>query len=578
MKLGFNIVVFLIVSFLMSCRSVNQKIIQKSAINTVCNPMNLNYRFMPVSPSRREAADPTVVLFKDVYYLFASKSGGYWFSEDLITWTFVETNEIPTEEYAPTAIVLNDEVYFLASNNFKNTVYKSANPKSGKWEVVKEGLEVPMTDPALFLDEDNKLFLYWGCSNVAPIYGVEIDKETFEFIGEIKELIFPNPQNFGWEIRGDYNTKIDVSPWIEGAWMNKHNGKYYLQYSAPGTLEKSYCDGVYEADNPLGPFTVAKHNSFANKPEGFACGAGHGSTFEDTFGNFWHVGTVTISVKDKFERRIALYPAFFDDDGVLSTYTKLGDFPFEIPSKKTEKPEALFPQWMLLSFQKSVAVSSELKGYSKKLAVDEEIRTYWSAATGNKGEWFQLDLENEVEINAIQINFGEHETTILKRDSTIYYQYLVEYSADKKTWKTLIDKTKNTLDAPHEYVQLKEPITARYIKITNYRVPDGTFALRDFRVFGNAKQAKPTTDILLTAVRNEKDRRQVHLKWNTDKNAIGYNLRYGTDPEKLYHNYQVLKTDSLTIRSLSAFQKYYFTIDSFNESGIKNGIKIVEVE
>ena len=31
----------------------------------------------------REAADPVVVSFKDKYYLFASKSSGYWYSEDL---------------------------------------------------------------------------------------------------------------------------------------------------------------------------------------------------------------------------------------------------------------------------------------------------------------------------------------------------------------------------------------------------------------------------------------------------------------------------------------------------------------
>lgn len=44
---------------------------------TFCNPLNLNYRYQPEKPSRREAADPTVVLFKDKYYLFVSKTGGY---------------------------------------------------------------------------------------------------------------------------------------------------------------------------------------------------------------------------------------------------------------------------------------------------------------------------------------------------------------------------------------------------------------------------------------------------------------------------------------------------------------------
>ena len=551
--------------------------IEKKQLSTVCNPMDLSYRFMPNGVSRREAADPTVILFKDTYYLFASKSGGYWFSDDLTKWTFIETNEIPTEEYAPTAIVLNNEVYFLASNGKKNTVYKSADPKSGKWQLVKDGLKVPMTDPAFFLDDDNKLFLYWGCSNKNPIYGVEIDKTTFEFIGETQELIFPNPENLGWEIRGDYNTKTEVSPWLEGAWMNKHNGKYYLQYSAPGTREKSYCDGVYESENPLGPYTLAKHNSFAYKPEGFACGAGHGSTFEDKYGNFWHVGTIAISVKDKFERRIGFYPSFFDKDGVLYSNTRLGDFPIIIPKKKIESIDDIFPNWMLLSYNKSIEVSSELEGYSKKLATDEEIRTYWSAETGNKGEWLQIDLEKEVEINAIQVNFAEQDTELFNRQPNIYQQFLVEYSLDNKTWKTLVDKTKNKADVPHNYLQLKTSTKARYLKITNYYTPSGKFALSDFRVFGNGQGNLPQFERTLTGIRNNEDRRQVSLSWNTDKNALGYNIRYGTHPEKLYHNYQVLKNNSLTIRSLNKLQKYYFTIDTFNENGIKKGSKIIEI-
>lgn len=572
------VLVALIFFSLVQCKKTEPKKNETVNISTVCNPMNLSYRFMPSGVSRREAADPTIVLFKDTYYLFASKSGGYWFSEDLKDWEFVETNEIPTEEYAPTAIVLNDEIYFLASNNIKNTVYKSADPKSGKWQVAKDALEVPMTDPAFFLDDNNKLYLYWGCSNKNPIYGVEIDKKTFDFIGETKELIYPNPDNFGWEIRGDYNTRVNEAPWLEGAWMNKYKGKYYLQYSAPGTLEKSYCDGVYESENPLGPFKAAQHNSFAYKPEGFACGAGHGSTFEDKYGNFWHVGTITISVKDKFERRIGFYPAFFDEDGVLYSNTRLGDFPLEIPNKKIQSLDEISPNWMLLSYNKPVEVSSQINEYTKNNAIDEEIRTYWSAKTGGKGEWFLLNLENEVHVNAIQINFAEHNTTIYNRQPNIYQQYLVEYSIDKLTWHTLIDKTKNELDRPHDFVQLKTPVNAKYIRITNYHTPSGNFALSGFRVFGKGIGSIPKNEPSLIAKRNEQDRRQVFLKWDNREDVLGYNIRYGTHPEKLYHNYQVIKSDSLTIRSLNNHQKYYFSIDSFNENGLKKGLAIMEVQ
>ena len=73
---------------------------------TFCNPLNLNYRFMGDAIDAREAADPVVILFKDDYYLFASRSGGYWTSTDLHDWTFIIPTGIDIETYAPAAIVI----------------------------------------------------------------------------------------------------------------------------------------------------------------------------------------------------------------------------------------------------------------------------------------------------------------------------------------------------------------------------------------------------------------------------------------------------------------------------------------
>ena len=50
------------------------------AQTTICNPVDLSYRVCLNAPSRREAADPTMVVFKGDYYLFAAKSGGYLLS------------------------------------------------------------------------------------------------------------------------------------------------------------------------------------------------------------------------------------------------------------------------------------------------------------------------------------------------------------------------------------------------------------------------------------------------------------------------------------------------------------------
>ena len=85
-------------------------------------------------------------------------------------------------------------------------------------------------------------------------------------------------------------------PYIEGAWMDKFNGKYYLQYACPGTQYNIYTDGVYVSDSPLGSFALAQNNPYSYKPGGFIPGAGHGSTMKDTDGCLWHTATMRISV------------------------------------------------------------------------------------------------------------------------------------------------------------------------------------------------------------------------------------------------------------------------------------------
>ena len=563
----------LVIAFIVASMEVYS---QNTHQTTICNPMNLSYRFMLDTPSRREAADPTMVVYKGEYYLFASKSGGYFHSTDLINWDLITTKDLPLEDYAPAAVVMKDTLYFMASAGAPVKIYKTANPKSGKWQVANAAFPIGMIDPDLFVDDDGRLYFYYGCSNINPLYAVELDAKTLNPIGKSVALFNSKKDIHGWERRGDYHT-VEGNPWMEGSWMTKRNDKYYLQYSAPGTEFKSFNDGLYISDKPLGPFTLAKHNPISYKPEGFIASAGHSSTFQDKYGNYWHVSTMTISVKHMFERRLGLFPTFFDKDGEMYVYTGFGDFPFKLPTKKITSPDELFPKWMLLSYNKPVEVSSELVGHPKSYATDEEIRTYWSAQTGNKGEWITMDLQKSCTVNAVQINYAENNMKLFGRSPDIYYQYLLEYSSDNKTWKTLADKTKNTTDAPHDYIELKTPVKARYIRLTNYRMPDGTFALAGLRVFGNGGGKAPTPIENLNMTRQENDRAVVKLNWTPSPGAIGYNIRYGTAKDKLYHTYQVLGENTVTIRSLNSLQKYYFTVDAFNESGVTKGKKIIEL-
>lgn len=549
-----------------------------NSIKTFCNPINLSYRFCLDEPSRREVADPTMVVFHDKYLLFASKSGGYWYSDDLITWNFLACKTLPVEDYAPTAVAIDDTLYFMSSSHQKNTVYKTTDPLTDNWKIAVDSIETAVWDPALFLDDDKRLYLYWGCSNENPLYGVEIDyKNNFRFIGEKKEILSANTAEHGWEVPGDYNQLKENHPWIEGSWMNKHEGKYYFQYSGPGTEFKSYSDGVFVSDSPLGSFIVAEHNPFSYKPEGYANGAGHGSTFQDKNGNYWHIATSTISVKQIFERRLVLYPTFFDNEGVMHASTRFGDYPYFLPDKKIENGEAIFTGWMLLSYNANVEVSSSIDSLKPSNMTDENIRTYWAAKSGDSSEFACVDLGEIETVRAIQINFAEHNTKILGRQVNIHHRYVLECSDNKNNWTLLEDMSQNNTDNSHVYFQLKNAVETRYVRIRNIEVPDGNFALSGFRIFGNGKGNSPAIPANIEAQRNPDDKRSVKLSWKESEDAVGYNISFGIDKDKLYNNYLVYQNNSIDINCLNAAKTYYFTIEAFNKNGVSGKSEVITV-
>ncbi|MCF3108190.1 family 43 glycosylhydrolase [Niabella sp. CC-SYL272] len=539
--------------------------------NTWCNPLNLNYRFSYDGLGYREAADPVIHLYKGVYFLYASKSGGYWFSDDLLHWKFRPSAILPTEDYAPTVETIQDTVFFMASQGARN-IYFSTDPLQDNWQVYRKQFPLGVTDPALFKDDDGRVYFYYGCSNVNPIMGVELDPaRRFDTIGIPRVLIKHHIVENGWEEHGEANNN-GKNGWNEGAWMNKYNGRYYLQYAAPGTEFKVYGDGVYVSEKPLGPFTYMPNSPFSYKPGGFINGAGHGSTFKDKYGNYWHVATMTISVRHMFERRIGLFPAFFDKDGQLHGNTAFGDYPMRMPHRKMDfEKESLFAGWMLLSYNKPVKASSSLTGHAAELAVNETVRDWWSAATGKAGEWLQVDLQKECTVNALQVSFADQDAGLKASVTFTPYQFVIEFSADGKHWKPLVDKSGNKVDVTHDYIVLPKAVNARYLRIINHSVPAGKFSLSGFRVFGKGNGARPPVVSAVAVNRDAADSRRAQLNWKAAAGATGYQVYFGTDPHKLFHSVMIYGTDSLELPGLNKGVPYYFRVDAFNENGITPG-------
>ena len=596
---------------------------------TYCNPLDLGYRYSHMNEGKhlahREGADPTLVCFKGVYYLFISMSAGFWYSFDLLNWQFRAAEDLLIYDYAPDVRQIGEVLYFCASRrNQKCPILRTKNPLTEAFEEVSAPFA--FWDPDLFQDDDGRVYLYWGCSNTEPIWGIEMDPETLQPIGEKVPLIHARESELGYERPGENGVvsrensvvyqhlkhlfnpetgKIEFpqgmanmggysaeamtamflsigKPYIEGAFMTKHGGKYYLQYACPGTQYNTYADGVYVGESPLGPFVLQQSNPFSSKPGGFITGAGHGSTIADHSGNYWHASTMRISVNHDFERRIGLFPAGFDADGVMYCNQNFADYPHEIPSGAFNAA-AQQPKWMLLSYNKKAIASS---GAHPELAVNENIRDWWSADTADAGQWLCVDLGRPEDVRAIQVNFadealcpefpaeqygsdrGDHRIELEPQIS----EYTLEASCDGESWTVLEEVSRECSNGYSEYT---DGLTARYIRVVGKKFPYGqVMRISGLRVFGNGS-GEVCAPAQASAERlNDLEAR---ITWAHIPDAQGCNIRYGVAPDKLYMSWLVYGADEATLTTLMKDQEYYVCVDSFNENGIAPGsiIKVV---
>lgn len=557
---------------------------------TYCNPINIDYGYTPIPNfstwgRHRATADPVIVNYKGDYYLFSTNQWGYWWSSDMNNWNFVSKkflrpwHNVYDELCAPAIGIVGDTMLVFGSTYSKNfTLWMSTDPKSNDWKPLVDSLDIGGWDPAFFTDDDGRFYMYNGSSNRWPLYGVELDRKTFQPIGTRKEMYGLESWRYGWHRFGEYMDDTFLDGFLEGAEMVKYNGKYYLQYAGPGTEFSGYADGVAVGDGPLNYFQN-QSDPLSMKAGGFARGAGHGATFQDNQKKYWHVSTMVVAVKNNFERRLGIWPAGFDKDDVMYCNTAFGDYPHYLPGDMIDHLQSRFTGWMLLNYKKPVQVSSTLGSqYNANSAVDESIKTYWSAATANKGEWIQTDLGQVSTVNAVQINYADQDAVFLGKTLDQYHQYLLYYSLDGKKWQVLVDKSSNKKDVPHDYIELEKPVQARYIKMENIHMPSGKFAISGLRVFGKGDGAKPESVKDFFVLRTEKDKRSAWLKWSPVDNAYAYNIYFGTDPDKMYNSIMVHDANDYYYKGMDSKKTYYYKIEAINENGVSISSKTVKAE
>ena len=579
---------------------------QSPAPRTYANPIDIDYRYNFEQHndgiSYRSGADPVIVVHRGEYYLFETIGDGYWRSRDLGTWHHITPSRWPiTDIVAPAVLSVRDTIYLLPSTTRPLPILMLTEPATGRVEFYNRLLPwLPMArdyeprrafarpdsvqpgpwDPQFFRDPDTeRWFLYWNSSNVYPLNVIELDRsKELAYKGTPKWLFGLDPEKHGWERFGQDHRDTTIRPFIEGAWMTKHGGRYYLQYGAPGTEYNVYSTGVYTANDPLGPFTYAPYNPVAYKPGGFVQGAGHGNTFQDVHGNWWNTGTPWIGVNWNFERRIGLHPAGFDSDGQMYVDTRFGDFPHWLPTKAVRKSDELFTGWMLLCYRKPVTASSTLDSFPAVNVTDENPRTFWVARQNRPGEWLTLDLGRSYDLRAIQVNYADYKSDLYGTDSTVVTRFRLSVSSDGRQWRTVADLSGERRDRPNAYIELSTAERARFVRYEHIHVGAANLAISDIRVFGTGGARPPATPGRLVA-RRDRDERNATITWQPVSGVVGYNVRWGISPSKLYQTYQRFADQGTTLelRALTVGQAYWAAIESFDENGVSALSDVVRI-
>lgn len=195
-------------------------------------------------------ADPDVLYFNGKYYLYGTGGSGYiaHSSSDLVNWkkenTVLEPNlwGITKNYWAPDLECINGKIYMVVTCDEHLGITVSDSPLGPFTPVSDTFLYDRAIDGHLFVDDDQKIYLYYVSLNAYGIYGVQLDG-NMQPCSPTRRLITPTED---WE-----KHEGDV---VEGPYMLKHNGMYYLTYSGSHYKSADYAVGYATSNKPLGTF------------------------------------------------------------------------------------------------------------------------------------------------------------------------------------------------------------------------------------------------------------------------------------------------------------------------------------
>lgn len=403
-------------------------------------------------------ADPSIVVHEGTFYLYATIDPwgtgelALWSSRDFADWTMHRLNW-PTKQactsstshrsmvWAPAVVRGPDGRFYMYISVGSEIWAGVAEHPTGPWKNAladnqplircqREALNVHTIDADCFIDDDGRIYLYWG-SGWNYVNGrclvAELEPDMITFKGEFKD--------------------ITPTGYFEGPHMVKRGGRYYLTYSEGVVTQDSYEVRYAISDSPLGPFVQGKNSPILTTDKSVAVrGPGHHWILRHDRQDYIVYHRHSNPYDNKVLRRqICIDRLDYDEDGAMlkvrPTHEGIG------PLLKTQaRPN--------LAFGKPVTASSFAEPFRPEWAIDENYGTRWQAQPSQWPAWIEIDLQELIEITECRIEFE--------------YPYLpytcrVDVSSNRTEWTPLGDQPDEPRVSPHHYVKSTQ---ARYVRVT----------------------------------------------------------------------------------------------------------------
>lgn len=232
-------------------------------------------------------ADPFIMLHENVYYAYGTNANDgieVYTSDDLKEWQKMPELALHKDNsyggkwfWAPEVYYVNGKFYMYYSAEEHICVAVADSPLGPfKQAIQKPMLEGEKTiDNSLFIDDDGKAYLFFDRFNDGlNIWVAELEEDLMTIKIETLHPCIHVSQE--WE---------QVWPRVnEGAFVVKHNGIYYMTYSANSYESPFYGIGCATATEIFGEWTKYPGNPLLQKP-GNLVGVGHSAMFWDKGGD-----------------------------------------------------------------------------------------------------------------------------------------------------------------------------------------------------------------------------------------------------------------------------------------------------